>query len=345
MKRIAFLFVVVAGLVTVLNAQVMIAAGEKGGTYFPFSEQIGQECGSHVNGLGALETDGSLRNIELLVTNPKVKFSMVQYDALTYLLNSKKYSDDIKEFVRKLRVVTPLYNEEIHIVVNKRRGIHSLKDLKNKKVAVGKLGSGSYVTSKYLASLTGVKFRPYAYSIKKAIGKIVSGEIDAAIYVAGAPASIFAKPKKSGKYHKVYNLYKQNLTLLPIGDDEGLEGNYDQAYISAKDYEWLDSDVKTRSIRSLLITFNYTPEQSSYKRVKNLYACLYKNIERFQLNTRFHQKWIEVDSESFDTVEWPVHPAVIEYLQAVSAVPKNMATIPGTKKKHTEALSNFFDDL
>lgn len=340
MKRIVVLTLV---LISGAWAEVMIASGEKGGTYYPFAEQLSQECGAHVGGLDVMETDGSLGNIELLVNHPKVKFAMVQYDALTHLLGSKKYSEEIKDFVRKLRMVTPLYNEEIHIVVNKKRNIRTLKDLRGKKVAVGKLGSGSYVTSKYIASYADVRFKPYAYDIKTAIGKIIHGEIDAAIYVAGAPVSIFAKPKKEGKYSKIFNLYKKHLTMLPI--EAEMEGYYDPAYLSTKDYEWLDSDIKTRSVRSMLITFNYTPEQNSYSRVKNLYKCLYKNIERLQLNTKFHPKWIEVDSDSFDAVEWPVHPAVIEYLKTVSSVPAHTTVRPGVKKQQSAVLDDFFNDL
>jgi len=57
-----------------------IATGGVGGTYYPFGEQISKVCGEEIGGLKAIETKGSLDNVERLIKESHIKFAIVQYD-------------------------------------------------------------------------------------------------------------------------------------------------------------------------------------------------------------------------------------------------------------------------
>src|SRR5204862_260092 len=55
---------------------------------------------------------------------------------------------------KKTTMVLPLYNEEVHILG--RRGITDFDDLAGRRVAVGREGSGTYLTSRLLFKLAEV---------------------------------------------------------------------------------------------------------------------------------------------------------------------------------------------
>ncbi len=51
-------------------------------------------------------------------------------------------------------MIFPLYNEEIHLLG--KNAILSFDDLDGKRVAIGKEGSGSYMTSRFLFEVSGI---------------------------------------------------------------------------------------------------------------------------------------------------------------------------------------------
>ena len=60
-------------------------------------------------------------------------------DVLAYI--SKNQSRKLKRAASKLRLVHPLYNEEVHLLA--KQDIRALADLTGKKVAIGRQGSGT----------------------------------------------------------------------------------------------------------------------------------------------------------------------------------------------------------
>ena len=45
-------------------------------------------------------------------------------------------------------MVTPLYLEEVHFLINKKSGIHSIEDLKGKRISLGHAASGTFFSAK-----------------------------------------------------------------------------------------------------------------------------------------------------------------------------------------------------
>ncbi len=70
---------------------------------------------------------------------PNVKFAIVQSDVLQELMRIAKEGrgrkqKNAKRLIRNIRVLKPLFNEEIHILVRKDSNINSFSDLENKKI-------------------------------------------------------------------------------------------------------------------------------------------------------------------------------------------------------------------
>jgi TRAP transporter TAXI family solute receptor len=304
---------------------VSIATGGRGGTYYPFGKQIAEVCGYTVGGLDVIETKGSLDNIKRLLKDPDVKFAIVQYDVLLFLKNNPKY----RHLANKLKIVVPLYGEDVHVVVRKDLNIHNIYDLEGLNVSVGAKGGGSFITASNIKKYTGINWNDKFLNIKDSLKAMVNHKLDALIYTAGVPAKIFQTPINSA----ANEIFHKKLSLLDIGNDKNLGKIYSTSFIPKVFYPWLDYSINTKSVKSVLVTYNYKPDQPSYKRVKNLYKCLYKNIEKFKSNPNFHPKWQQVVVDEFN-IKWDIHPAVKEFLNPDSS-----------KSKEDEILDNFFGDL
>ena len=114
-----------------------------------------------------------------------------------------------------------LYNEEIHLLG--RRGIRDFDDLSNKRVAIGKEGSGTYLTAKLLFEVSEIRPRELIpIGTGKALSLLKSGAIDAMFYVAGVPVKLFVEDVSED----------DGLALIPISNKSIVEF-YPQAKIPA----------------------------------------------------------------------------------------------------------------
>jgi TRAP transporter TAXI family solute receptor len=337
MRRVIYGLVAVS---TIVSARVSIVTGGKGGTYYPFGQQIAKQCGSQVGGLDVISTKGSVENIKLLLNNPIVKFAIVQYDVLLYYMNNQNVSREFKDSVKKLKIVMPLYDEDIHLMVNKNLNINSLADFKNLRVSVSKQGSGTFVTARNVAKYTKVRWKKtYTYNTQDSIKALSKNTIDAFFFVAGAPAEVF-----NVQEGKVFDLYKKKFKIFDLSGVDALNNIYSSSEITQEDYPWMDSNVNTKAVRSVLITYNYKKYQPSYRRVKDLYQCLYENINTFQSDRHYHPKWQEVDPTDFKGVKWDKHPAVKEYLEKLEGSSRGVGA-KVNEPNSDEVLDNFFKNL
>jgi TRAP transporter TAXI family solute receptor len=131
----------------------------------------------------AVETGGAVDNL-----NGIIKADM-EYNAYNGIgvFAGKPYRD--------LRTIIGLHKEYLTIVVKKKSGITSLKDVKNKRIYIGNKGSGSRILVDKLFSEIGWKNQDFKEIHEESADQIhdlfCKGKIDAAIYLIGHPNSIF----------------------------------------------------------------------------------------------------------------------------------------------------------
>jgi TRAP transporter TAXI family solute receptor len=298
---------------------VGFATGSKSGTYYPIAKDIIDVCGLNME---AYETKGSLENYKRLLKDPKIKFAIMQYDVLQYFKRLKNRN------VNKIKMVIPFYDEEIHIIVRKDSYFTSLQDLEDKVVAIGKRGSGTWLTSKLIQNATSIKFFEREIGTKDGLKKLMNNEIDALIIIAGVPTKLLsALPTKANKYFKLLNVY-----------DPILNSIYKQTNIPAYKYKWQENSINTYSIKSILATFDYKPNQPSYKRVQKLYACLKEKLP--YLKQYKHPKWSEINIDSFLDVKWPVHSAILNYSNTTNYKTKSAPPSNNSLKDEIEDILN-----
>ena len=281
-------------------ANYEIATASKSGTYYAFGKDIASYIAPKacIN-LKVIETKGSIDNIRKLKSKnyPRVKFAIVQSDVLQFykkLLNSKIPRDrkEAKEILNKIRVIAPLYNEELHFLVNADSKLKTFSDLKNKRIVIGEPNSGTAMTAFILyKELFGEDLKyPIIQDFFSGLDSLGTKKADAILIVAGQPVKkLETKNKEASKLFR----------LLEYSEKDGNNINsYYLSTIKASSYSWLKEDIQTLSVKSYLITYNYSKKYTQtnlynfIKAFKDNFDYL-KKIASNDKNTP-HPKWKEV---------------------------------------------------
>ena len=300
-----------------------IATGSRTGTYY----QIGLDLAKYVAPdacikLNVLSSNGSLDNVLKLISPryPKLKFAIVQHDVLQELKKiSKEGNVRAINLVQTLKVITPLYNEEIHIITDTKSDIRTFGDLRDKKISIGKQKSGTAMTSYLLykelfnEELQKAKTQPFDDALKD----LEHGNIDAIIKVASQPILRMSVEftKNSGKYIKLLSYEEKNYAHNPVT-------SYYTTDIKTSSYKWINSDVATLSTKSYLITYNYK-NPSNKKTIKKFVQSLKNQLSFLEQNSSKdlntpHLKWKEVSDKCR-----PVLTGGWEYYSVVDEICEN----------------------
>ena len=263
-------------LVLVFNAQVAaaltIATGSTEGTYFRIAQDIKEVAGKVGVELSIISTNGSFENINLLGKG-KTDLAIVQKDALNYFADVMK-EEGGKNIFRSVKVILNLYPEEVHVITN-NRAISSFRDLEGKRVSVGAENSGSLLTGEMLLRAYKVKAKKLHYQPDRAVGQLRKGELDAMIFVGGAPVSAF---KKLGNQFRIVR--------LPENDD--LEKMYQRKILGKDFYSWAKADTATYAVPSVIVTLARKDEKYITDLGRLVLAIL---SNKGKLESSGHPKW------------------------------------------------------
>src|SRR5215470_6396788 len=166
----------------------VITGGERG-TYYQFGLNM-QALAKRNNLDVAVHTSkGSIENIQAVYERPGVQLGIVQADVLAFV--SRVQTDQVlKRIARKTKMVFPLYNEEVHILA--RPDVTTFDDLAGRRVAIGREGSGTYLTARLLFNVSDIAPREMVpIDTDQALAELKAGRIDAMFYVAGYPVKLF----------------------------------------------------------------------------------------------------------------------------------------------------------
>jgi len=159
------------------NHTVIITTGSPTGNYYKFGKNIAKilDVRSKV-----ITSKGSLQNIERL-TNHEAQIGIAQADALRY---ASRHNAETK---KRVEAIMPLQKECLYVIAKKGGKVADDDDLQDNDVvvAVGSPGSGSFVTWQYMGELEEGFTKPKTLEIGggRAVGKVLSGEADAALFV------------------------------------------------------------------------------------------------------------------------------------------------------------------
>jgi len=246
--------------------------------------------------LDVIETNGSIENIERMRYQRNVKLAIVQSDVILHLENVARANPAVRELIRPLRVVAPLYDEEIHVIAripdaDPSGGLHSISQLKGRRIAVGPKDSGMAMTGLLIyQGLFGELPSDGAISYlttESMIAALRDQTVDAAIIVSGQPVPRLAAlaPEARGI-----------LRLLPFERSDPavarlLQGPYYPAAIRKESYRWLERDLATLSVKAYLISQVYT-NAATRRDIEAITRAFCRRLPELQASG--HLKWRQV---------------------------------------------------
>jgi uncharacterized protein len=147
-----------------------------------------------------------------------------------------------------LRFIAALFPEDVHIVVRAESGIHTIKDLKGKRIGMGEAGSGTLADARLVLEAAGISecdVTSRFLRLAPAAEALAAGEIDAFFIVAGPPVPAVAE---------IASLVPVRLVPIDAAALKRLMGRppfYRADTIAGGTYPGIDEPVPTVSVTAL----------------------------------------------------------------------------------------------
>lgn len=223
---------------------------------------------------------GSVQNITDILYLKGIDLGIVQSDVLAFIKRKKIHPT----ITRRIRYVTKLYNEELHLLGGE--GIETVQDLAGKRVNFGIKGSGTAMTASTLFDKLNIDVEPTSFDQALALEKLKNREIAAMVYVAGKPTSLFAGIEEPKGVH-----------FLGVPATPELLETYLPSRLSHDDYPRLIPEgegVDTIAVGAVLAVYNWSQRHERYRKVARFVEAFFGRFDEFLKPPR-HVKWQEVN--------------------------------------------------
>ena len=281
-----------------------IVTGSTKGTYYQFGLNLAQLLQPHGITLKVFPSNGSVENIYAVYKRPNTQLGIVQADVLAFV-SRVQTNPVLKAIAQKIRMVFPLYNEEIHLLG--RSDLKKFDELQGKRVAIGKDGSGTYLTARLLFELSGVTpAQMVTIGTDEALTQLKAGGIDAMFYVAGYPVKLLSTDVGP----------EDKLALLSIANPKITEF-YPRSTIPAGTYSWQSEETPTVAVKAVLISYDF--RHFHCENVGRAGQLLFTNLE--WLRQQGHPKWKAVDL-NYTLKGWKQYDCVTKKLMMAAPAAK-----------------------
>lgn len=283
------------GVVALAAAELKIVTASTRGTYI----QIGRDLASFVAPpadieLEVLTSAGSAENVRRLRHEQGVKFAIVQSDVYQAFLDQAAGGNtEAKNIIRPLRVIMPLYNEEIYFIVRADSALNYIHEINGARINAGELGSGTALTTTTLYRLMFNETIPAAnasfLSNEDALVKLITDKaLDVVAVVAGQPAKLLVDMKPEAR---------QFIRLLKFDPNQvssrAALKTYFPATVRASNYpNLLAEDLPGLAVKAFLVTYDYKLTQNK-DYLARFARSLCQNFSTLQ--DKGHPKWREVE--------------------------------------------------
>jgi TRAP transporter TAXI family solute receptor len=279
------------------SAQVpykIVTASERG-TYI----QIGRDLAKFVApdadiALEVLPSAGSAENVDRLRYEPGVKLALVQSDVYQAFLDQANAGNaDARDMIVPLRLIMPLYNEEIYFIVRADSKLNFVHEIKDAKINVGPLRSGTAMSAttlyRQMFGAPSADANTSFLSNEDALVKLTGDKsIDVVVVVAGQPAKLLADMKPEAR---------QLIKLLKFDAHQPASQaalkTYFPATIRASSYpNLLSEDIPGITVKAFLVTYDYNLGMT-VNHLTRFARSICNNFAKLQ--AQGHPKWREVE--------------------------------------------------
>jgi TRAP transporter TAXI family solute receptor len=289
---------------------VTIGSGSTTGLYYPTAVGIAKivnDAGIDVRA-NARSTGASVFNAKA-IGDGQLQMGLMQNNIALYAYKGEGVAAFAGKPITTLRGLATLYPEVVHILARKDSDIKTLADLKDKRVYVGDVGSGTEQDARNIMGAYGVTMDDLKSAIRGSAGDAVNllrdGRIDAMFYTVGvgaaaiveaartAPVTVVAiSPERIEELHEKYPFY------TPITIPGGT-------------YPDLPDAVTTVTLKATLVGSSELPEEAVYELMKTVFhdklQAFYDDIQNPNLKTYF-----KVDT-ALEGMPIPLHPGAVKF--------------------------------
>src|SRR5439155_4922496 len=183
----------------------IVTASERG-TYIQVGRDLARFVAPQADiSLEVLPSAGSAENVRRLRFEPGVKFAIVQSDVYQAFLDQAAAGNaEAGNMIRPLRVIMPLYNEEIYFIARADSPLNYIHEIKGARINAGELGSGTALTTTTLYRL--MFNEPIAeanasfLTNEDALVKLITDKsLDVVAVIAGQPAKLLVDMKPEAR--------------------------------------------------------------------------------------------------------------------------------------------------
>jgi TRAP transporter TAXI family solute receptor len=208
-----------------------------------------------------------------------------------------------KEPLRKLRSVAVIYRNYVQIVASASSGVHSLADLKGKRISVGPPGSGTELNARAIFKAAGLSYAEFSkveyLSFSDSVELMKNRQLDITLQSAGLGVASLRDLATSIP-----------IVVVPVPADVvarvGREV-YQPGVIPAATYEGQTAAVETATIPNVLVTHDTVPRDVVYRMTK----AIFENLDRL-VAAHVAAKEISRDTAAKD-LPVPLHPGAAMY--------------------------------
>ena len=247
-----------------------IVTGGTGGVWYPLGGAIGGVIGKYVPDTEATSeaTTAAIDNMKLLGAG---KAGMAfAYDFHVVQSNEGKVWGIPKK--QNIRLVMGFYEQPLHLVTKEGTGIHSIMDLKGKRVSTCAPNSGTEEQADYVLKALGIDwnkdFKREKLGASESVAALKDGKIDAFFWSGAVPtASIIDMATTPGA----------KMILIPIGGEtadrimKANPGVFHKTVFQKGVYNGVDKDVDTIAITAVLQAMDSFPEDKVYQILKAIF--------------------------------------------------------------------------
>ena len=259
---------------------VGIVGGLADGTYMRFAVDLARalDDGDNLRIL-PIVSFGAASNLDDLLYLRGIDVAVTQSDVFEYFRTVRKTAN----LNGQINYVIRLPVSEVHILA--RDEIHSIEDLRGKKVNLGPNGSASSLTGAIIFQRLGIQIEQSNFNNAEASQKLKSGELSALIRVVGKPVDALTRiPPNSG------------LHLIAIPFSKKFADYYTLGELSSQEYPALipaGQQIDTIAVPAVLAVYNWH-NKDRQRRVQRFVERLFANWDKLQ-HPPFHPKWRDVN--------------------------------------------------
>jgi TRAP transporter TAXI family solute receptor len=317
----------------------IVTASERG-TYI----QIGRDIAKFIAPDAGIELDvlpsaGSAENVRRLRHEPGVKFAMVQSDVYQAFLDQDRGGNaEAGVLIRPLRVIMPLYNEEIYFIARADSELEFVHQIKEAKINVGPLLSGTAMSATTLyRQMFDVPLpegnASYLPNEDALVKLTVDKTLDVVVVVAGQPAKLLVDMKPAAR--QLIKLLKFDASRP---ESQAALKTYFAATVRTSSYpNLLTEDLPAIAVKAYLVTYDYALG-STVASLRKFARSMCQNFGNLQ--TSGHPKWREVDLTLPALGRgWVYYPPMAREIQSCTA--GKQAAVPGKACTQQERILGF----